>query len=198
MSVYFCRQFLLSIRRLLYVFFVFYAISDYLFTCYLNEWKHFCRQFLLSIRRLLFIFCILRHFDFFNVFLCWIATVKKEVKKPFLGVRVWAPKPVYRAPKRPEYVTEKSHMVCLNRPYHFKLLKGCLPQILLGSFLNALSYTSLLKQTLLGWASDNERVARWLVKLRFPCRTETQSLRLPEHRRQYKYAFLRPHRMFCN
>ena len=32
---------------------------------------------------------------------------KKEVKKPFLGARVWAPKPVYRAPKRPEYVTEK-------------------------------------------------------------------------------------------
>ena len=78
----------------------------------------------------------------------------------------------------------KSHMVCLNTPYHFTLFKGCLPQILLGPFLNALSYTSLLKQTLSGWASDNERVALWLVKLRFPCRTETQSLRLPEHRRQ--------------
>ena len=30
-------------------------------------------------------------------------------------------------------------MVCLSRPYPFKLFKGCLPQILLGPFLNALS-----------------------------------------------------------
>ena len=30
--------------------------------------------------------------------------------------------------------------ICLNRPYHFKFFKGCLPQILLGSFLNTLSY----------------------------------------------------------
>ena len=82
-------------------------LSATMVTCYLNEWKHFCRQSLLSIRRLLFIFCLLSHFDFFNVFLCWIATEKKEVKKPFLGARVWAPKPVYRAPKRPGYVTAR-------------------------------------------------------------------------------------------
>ena len=29
-----------------------------------------------------------------------------------------------------------SDMVCLSRPYHFKIFKGCLPQILLGPFLN--------------------------------------------------------------
>ena len=30
-------------------------------------------------------------------------------------------------------------MACLGRPYSFKFLKGCLPQILLGPFLNILS-----------------------------------------------------------
>ena len=75
-------------------------LSATMVTCYLNEWKHFCRQSLLSIRRLLFIFCLLSHFNFFNVFLCWIAAEKKEVKKPFLGT-----KPVYRVPKRPGYIT---------------------------------------------------------------------------------------------
>ena len=29
-----------------------------------------------------------------------------------------------------------TQMVCLRRPYHFKYFKGCLPQILLGPFLN--------------------------------------------------------------
>ena len=33
-----------------------------------------------------------------------------------------------------------SNMVCLSRPYHFKFVKGCLPQILLGPFLNTLSH----------------------------------------------------------
>ena len=32
-----------------------------------------------------------------------------------------------------------SDMVSLSRPYHFKLFKGYLPQILLGLFLNLLS-----------------------------------------------------------
>ena len=57
--------------------------KDDLFTCYLNEWKHFCRQSLLSIQHLLFIFCLPSHFNFFNIFLCWIATEKKEVKTFF-------------------------------------------------------------------------------------------------------------------
>ena len=30
-------------------------------------------------------------------------------------------------------------MICLGRPYHFKFFKGCLPQILLGPFLNTLT-----------------------------------------------------------
>ena len=33
-----------------------------------------------------------------------------------------------------------SDMVCLDRQYHFKFFKGCLPQILLGPFLNTLTY----------------------------------------------------------
>ena len=74
------------------------SLSATMVTCYLNEWKHFCRQSLLSIRRLLFIFCLLSHFNFFNVFLCWIATEKKEVKKPFLGTRDWVPNRYTRLP----------------------------------------------------------------------------------------------------
>ena len=31
-------------------------------------------------------------------------------------------------------------MVRLGRPYHFKYFKGCLPQFLLGPFLNTLTY----------------------------------------------------------
>ena len=31
-------------------------------------------------------------------------------------------------------------MVCLDRPYHCKFFKGCLPQILLGPFLNIFSH----------------------------------------------------------
>ena len=31
-------------------------------------------------------------------------------------------------------------MVCLGRPYHFKYFIGCLPQILLGPFLNTLTH----------------------------------------------------------
>ena len=32
----------------------------------------------------------------------------------------------------------------LSRPYRFKFFKGCLPQILLGPFLNTLSHMSLI------------------------------------------------------
>ena len=35
-------------------------------------------------------------------------------------------------------------MVCLSRPYPFKLFKGCLPQILLGPFMNTLSHMQRL------------------------------------------------------
>ena len=32
-------------------------------------------------------------------------------------------------------------MVYLNRPYHFKIFEDCLPQILLGPFLNTMTHT---------------------------------------------------------
>ena len=64
-------------------------LSATMVTCYLNEWKHFCWQSILSIRRLVFIFCLLSHFDFFNIFLCWIATEKKKVK--ILGAQTGIP-----------------------------------------------------------------------------------------------------------
>ena len=33
----------------------------------------------------------------------------------------------------------RSDVVCLSRPYHLKIFKGCLPQILLSPFLNTLT-----------------------------------------------------------
>ena len=33
--------------------------------------------------------------------------------------------------------------VCFNRPYHFKFFKGCLPQFILGPFLNTLSQINI-------------------------------------------------------
>ena len=35
-------------------------------------------------------------------------------------------------------------MVCLSTPYHFRFAKGCLPQILLGPFLNTLPHMILV------------------------------------------------------
>ena len=47
----------------------------------------------------------------------------------------------------PTFRDERRHcdridMVSLNRPYHFRFFKGCLPQILLGPFLNNVSNSS--------------------------------------------------------
>ena len=36
-----------------------------------------------------------------------------------------------------------SNQVCLSKPYHFKFFKGCLPQILLGPFLNTLAHMTI-------------------------------------------------------
>ena len=36
-------------------------------------------------------------------------------------------------------------MVCFGRPYHFKFFKGCLPEILLGPFLNDLTQLYYIK-----------------------------------------------------
>ena len=45
---------------------------------------------------------------------------------------------------------EEGMMVSLNRPYHFKFFKGCLPQILLGPFLNTLTHI-LIKVSVSIW-----------------------------------------------
>ena len=42
---------------------------------------------------------------YFNVFFFLNTAEKRKLEKCFLGCRVWAPKPVYRSPKQPEYVT---------------------------------------------------------------------------------------------
>ena len=40
---------------------------------------------------------------------------------------------------RIDYVKFVEDSLCSGRPYHFKFFNGCLPQILLGPFLNTLS-----------------------------------------------------------
>ena len=35
-------------------------------------------------------------------------------------------------------------VVCLSKPYHFKIFEGCLPQILLGPFLNTLCHLKFI------------------------------------------------------
>ena len=43
-------------------------------------------------------------------------------------------------------IYSRTDQLCLNRPYHFKFLKGCLPQILLGQILNTLSQSHFIKR----------------------------------------------------
>ena len=45
--------------------------------------------------------------------------------------------------------TFKKSVVCLARPYHFKFFKGCLPQILLGPFLDILPHITLYSRLVL-------------------------------------------------
>ena len=53
-------------------------------------------------------------------------------------------------------------MTSLGRPYHFKFFKGCLPQILLGLFLNTLTHISLFKKIWMFFI----RIVYTLVKLK--------------------------------
>ena len=46
--------------------------------------------------------------DYYFTCFCWSATEKRKIEKCFLGARVWVPKPVYRSPKWPGYVTDSS------------------------------------------------------------------------------------------
>ena len=44
---------------------------------------------------------------------------------------------------------------CLSRPYHFKFLRGCLPQILLSPFLNTLTHIVVFLQLIFIFFEDN-------------------------------------------
>ena len=63
---------------------------------------------------------------YFNLFLLKKTAEKIKLEMCFLCARVWAPKPVYRSPERPEYVTESKpseYLVCLysNNLYGFAI-----------------------------------------------------------------------------
>ena len=55
-------------------------------------------------------------------------------------------------------------MVCLGRSCHFKFLRGCLPQILLGSFLNTLIHMYYLKISILSSLNRVFVMVRILLK----------------------------------
>ena len=61
-------------------------------------------------------------------------------------------------------------MVCLSRPYHFKFFKDCLPQILLGPFLNTLSNIALCsvtycRSTMISWYVNLRKIKlRYILK----------------------------------
>ena len=55
-------------------------------------------------------------------------------------------------------------MVCLGRPYHFKLFKDCLPQILLGPFLNTLTHMELATNTQHTCSIYISARLRWFLK----------------------------------
>ena len=66
----------------------------------------------------------------------------KESKKCCHGrVGVWVIGAKYSKMDQVKFVEDilDKCVVCWGRPYHFKFFKGCLPQILLGPFLNTLS-----------------------------------------------------------
>ena len=58
-------------------------------------------------------------------------------------------------------------MDCLSRPYHFKFFKGCLPQILLGPFLNTLTHLFLNFIILMAFLLQTyiRNIINWVSKL---------------------------------
>ena len=68
------------------------------------------------------------------------------------GIQEWT-KQIFRKTAFKKIGSDK---VCLNRIYHFESFKGCLPQILLGPFLNTLTLLtvgSYNRETLLSVSS---------------------------------------------
>ena len=53
----------------------------------------------------------------------------------------------------------RSDMVCLSRPYHLKIFKGSLPQILLSPFLNTL--TQVFQSFIERWGENKTDTPKW-------------------------------------
>ena len=69
-------------------------------------------------------------------------------------------------------------MVSLSRPYHFKSFKGCLPQILLGPFLNTLSHFSILAEAT---SVGNNRMGDLHIDFRLEMLWKIVPLKFKEH-----------------
>ena len=69
-------------------------------------------------------------------------------------------------------IQEWIKVFCLGRPYHFKFSKGCLPQTLLGPFLNTLTQIKLKYCKKYEYAHLENWYIKWTIYER--CYTETK------------------------
>ena len=67
--------------------------------------------------------------------------------------------------------------ICLDRPYHFKLFKGGLPQILLGPFLNTLTHLMLMSH--ITWVAFLNPLAPIILIYDQGCLTQLQNHTAP-------------------
>ena len=51
--------------------------------------------------------------------------------------------------------------ICLGRPYHFNFFKGCLPQILLGLFLNTVTHILMKNMLIMFTALEMKQSRKW-------------------------------------
>ena len=54
----------------------------------------------------------------FNTFLVEIQLKNRKLESVLCDARVWVPKPVYRSPKRPEYVTDNGILKKFDKSLH--------------------------------------------------------------------------------
>ena len=74
-------------------------------------------------------------------------------------------------------------MICLSRPYPFKIFKGCLPEILLGRHLNTLSEVLCKIGRLKNFITFTEKHLCWDV---FVIKMEAEPLNLLKGRVQHR------------
>ena len=76
-----------------------------------------------------------------NTYFHFLERLLKTIHNVYISIQEWTKSNLWKeAFKKLEVIGS----ACLGRPYHFKLFKGCLPQILLGPFSNTLTHVIAL------------------------------------------------------